>query len=258
MLRSTVVAVIRLDRSAGLGPTASTHRPAHATVTTLRMRVRVPPLRIGPPVWTIDHTSTSTSTYGGGGRCPADWADVLEFARLAAMADFDRDRPLWEFTLLDGHGRRRGRVRHKLHHALTDGIGGLQLAALVVDPGPDRRPRSGRARRAGRHRGVRPRGGGAHACRRRARGCRSVPACGGGCRRRWSPGADPLGAIAQPRWGRQLGREIRRPGRRAVLDGPRDAQHASGPRRPSRSRSPGCGPRPSAPARTSTTRSSPR
>jgi diacylglycerol O-acyltransferase len=52
------------------------------------------------------------------------------------MADFDRARPLWEFTLLTGLADGASAFISKLHHSLTDGIGGVQLAALVVDGGP--------------------------------------------------------------------------------------------------------------------------
>jgi len=53
------------------------------------------------------------------------------------MADFDRSRPLWEFTLLEGLVGGGAAFVAKLHHSLSDGIGGVQLAALVVDPTPD-------------------------------------------------------------------------------------------------------------------------
>ena len=49
------------------------------------------------------------------------------------MAAFDHDRPLWEFTVVSGLDGGRGALVMKVHHALTDGIGGIQLAALVVD-----------------------------------------------------------------------------------------------------------------------------
>src|SRR5581483_11055086 len=64
------------------------------------------------------------------------WRDVLEFARTAAMDDFDRARPLWQFTLLSGLADGGSAFVTKLHHSLTDGIGGVQLAALVIDGGP--------------------------------------------------------------------------------------------------------------------------
>ena len=152
VLRSTVVAIIRLDRPPDWERLRRRTDRLTRLVPKLRMRVQVPPLRIGPPLWTVDD-SFDLDFHLRRGRVPGDgtWADVLEFARTCAMDDFDRTRPLWEFTLLDGLADGGAAYVAKLHHALTDGIGGLQLAALVIDAGPDeaalepppRVPRSG-------------------------------------------------------------------------------------------------------------------
>lgn len=68
---------------------------------------------------------------------------VLDMARLAAMADFDRARPLWEVTVIDGLADGGAALRCKLNHALTDGIGAVQIAMTLYDrteqyrdPGP--------------------------------------------------------------------------------------------------------------------------
>jgi diacylglycerol O-acyltransferase / wax synthase len=141
VLRSTIVAVIRLDGT----PDWELLRPRidrlSRLVPHLRMRVQAPPFRIGPPRWSVDesfdldfhlrHVRLSA---------PAGWDEVLEFARRAAMDDFDRTRPLWEFTLLEGMAGGGSAFVTKLHHSLTDGIGGVQLARLVVDLTPDAGP----------------------------------------------------------------------------------------------------------------------
>lgn len=141
VLRSTVVAITRLDSRPDWDRLYARIRRLTVLVPTLRMRVQVPPLRIGPPQWTVDdgfdldyHLRRARVREGGG------WGDVLEFARTAAMSDFDRARPLWEFTLLEGLADGGAAFVTKLHHSLTDGIGGIQLAALVVDPGPAEPP----------------------------------------------------------------------------------------------------------------------
>ena len=68
---------------------------------------------------------------------PGTWRSVLDLAQTAEMAPFDRERPLWEFTLVDGLQDGRAALLTKLHHSLADGIGAMQLAALVVDLGPE-------------------------------------------------------------------------------------------------------------------------
>ena len=138
VLRSTVVAIVRMDRSPDWDRLRERIDRLTKLAPVLRMRVQVPPLRIGPPRWSVDeafdldyHLRRIRVRDGG------SWPEVLEFARTAAMSDFDRARPLWEFTLLEGMADGGSALVTKLHHSLTDGIGGVQLAALVVDPGPE-------------------------------------------------------------------------------------------------------------------------
>jgi len=58
---------------------------------------------------------------------------VLEMARVAAMADFDRSRPLWEATLIEGLSDGGAALLLKLHHALTDGIEAVRMASILFD-----------------------------------------------------------------------------------------------------------------------------
>ncbi len=58
---------------------------------------------------------------------------VLEMARVAAMSDFDRARPMWEVTLIDRLDGGGAAVLCKFHHALTDGVGGVQIAMRIFD-----------------------------------------------------------------------------------------------------------------------------
>jgi diacylglycerol O-acyltransferase len=138
VLRSTVVAIVRLEES----PDWATLRFRIDRLTRLaphlRMRVQEPPLRVRPPRWIVDESfDLDYHLRRMKVAAPAGWQQVLEFARTAAMADFDRGRPLWEFTVLEGLRGGGAALVAKLHHSLTDGIGGVQLVALVVDPSPD-------------------------------------------------------------------------------------------------------------------------
>jgi WS/DGAT/MGAT family acyltransferase len=65
------------------------------------------------------------------------WADVLEDARRQSMADFDRDRPLWRMTLLEGLSDGRAALILKLHHAIADGQGAVQLGLALFDFVPE-------------------------------------------------------------------------------------------------------------------------
>jgi WS/DGAT/MGAT family acyltransferase len=64
----------------------------------------------------------------------------VQFARKAAMTEFDPAYPLWEFTLLENLVGGRAALVMKVHHALTDGIGGMELAPLLFDLEADADP----------------------------------------------------------------------------------------------------------------------
>ncbi len=71
---------------------------------------------------------------------PGTMDDLLAFARKSAATGFDKDRPLWEFTLVEGLEGERAAFVMKAHHVLTDGIGAVQLAAYLFDFEPDADP----------------------------------------------------------------------------------------------------------------------
>ena len=72
------------------------------------------------------------------------WADLMEEARRLSLADFDRDRPLWEMVLVEGLPGGRSALLLKLHHSIADGqatvLIGLSLFELGPDPNPDEPP----------------------------------------------------------------------------------------------------------------------
>jgi len=68
---------------------------------------------------------------------PGTLDDVLEMARVAEMQDFDRARALWETTLVDGLADGGAAIICKFHHALTDGIGGIQIAMKLFNLSED-------------------------------------------------------------------------------------------------------------------------
>ncbi|HUO49578.1 MAG TPA: wax ester/triacylglycerol synthase domain-containing protein, partial [Acidimicrobiales bacterium] len=103
-------------------------------VPLFRTRPLAPPARLSTPRWTLDpdfDLSWHLRRQRAGE--PADASAVLELAHKAATTAFDSAHPLWEFTLVDGLDGGRGALVMKLHHALTDGVGGMQLALLLFD-----------------------------------------------------------------------------------------------------------------------------
>jgi diacylglycerol O-acyltransferase len=132
-LRSTVVTVVVLDRSPDWEEVRNRFDLISRKVPMLRQRV-VPSPPPAPPRWEdapdfdLDfHMRRVTAT------APGTFDTVLEMARVAAMEDFDRARPLWENTLIDGLENDGAAMVLKFHHSLTDGVGGIQIGMILFD-----------------------------------------------------------------------------------------------------------------------------
>ncbi len=133
-LRSTIVAVAMLDRSPDWDRLVLRFQQACELIPRLRQRVVDTPLRLGTPRWELDeffdlnyHLRRTVAP------APADFRSVLDIAGLMAMTAFDKDRPLWEFTVVEGLDHGRAAFIQKVHHSVTDGVGGVKLAKLLLD-----------------------------------------------------------------------------------------------------------------------------
>ena len=133
-LRSTVVAIAWLEGSPDWDVLVAKLEAATRLIPMFRQRIVDVPGRLAPPRWTIDdrfdltwHLRRMDSPF------PHTPATVLTLARNAAMTGFDPSHPLWEFTLVEHLERGRAALVMKLHHSLTDGLGGMQLALLLYD-----------------------------------------------------------------------------------------------------------------------------
>ena len=58
---------------------------------------------------------------------------MLDLAQWVGMQGFDRARPLWEMYLVDGMADGRSALIQKIHHAITDGVGSIQIALTLFD-----------------------------------------------------------------------------------------------------------------------------
>lgn len=132
-LRSTVVTLLLLEKS----PDWAAVRDRFEVVTRKlpmfrQLVVESPPP--APPRWEYDpefdldfHTRRVSAPE------PGTLDGLLEMARVAEMEDFDKSHPLWTVTLIDGLQDGGAAVLCKFHHALTDGVGGVQIAMTLFD-----------------------------------------------------------------------------------------------------------------------------
>ena len=100
----------------------------------LRQRVARPPLGLAPPQWADDpdfdiryHLRRLSLPP------PGDLRQLLDLAAQLAAMPLDRARPLWELTVVEGLAGGRAAALQRLHHALTDGVGGMKLLRRVLE-----------------------------------------------------------------------------------------------------------------------------
>jgi WS/DGAT/MGAT family acyltransferase len=144
LLRSTITAVSLLDGPVDAERFADKVERATRVIPRLRQRVVGNPYSMAPPRWEIDpnfdlgyHLRTVSAGGDGSER------QVLDLAQWVGMQGFDRARPLWELYLVDGMADGRSALIQKVHHAITDGVGSIQIALTLfdlerdpADPGP--------------------------------------------------------------------------------------------------------------------------
>ncbi|OBC00401.1 diacylglycerol O-acyltransferase [Mycobacterium sp. 852013-50091_SCH5140682] len=132
VLRSTIVTLIELERAPDWQLVADRFDQISRAVPRFRQRV-VRSIPLLPPRWELDpdfdigfHLHRSA---GSGLR----QSDLLALAAAALMAGYDHRRPLWEATFVDGLPDGGGALLCKFDHALTDGIGAVQIATILYD-----------------------------------------------------------------------------------------------------------------------------
>jgi len=151
-LRSTIVAVAWLERSPDFDVLAARLDRATRLAPRFRQRPVAPPGRLANPRWVDTDFDLSLHLRRIDAPSPHTPATVIDFARVEAMTGFDLSRPLWQFALIEHLSGDRAALVMKVHHSLTDGIGGMQLAFLLFettgesDPAPQ-----GRLQEAGAH-----------------------------------------------------------------------------------------------------------
>jgi len=133
-LRSDFLNITLLDRAPDPDRLLAKVATAVGRLPRLRERVVSAPLRLAPPEWVEDpgfdldyHVRRVAAPAPGGIR------QLLDLAAHVAATPFDRARPLWEFVVVEGLEGGRAALFQKLHHTVTDGVGGLRLSLELLD-----------------------------------------------------------------------------------------------------------------------------
>ncbi len=70
---------------------------------------------------------------------PGRYRELFDLVGRLHSTLLDRSRPLWEVHLIEGLRDREFAVYSKVHHATTDGVGGVRLTEATCSPDPDAR-----------------------------------------------------------------------------------------------------------------------
>ena len=134
LLRSTITTVFVLDRAPDRRLFRQRMDRVSRQVPRLRQRVLGHPMSIAPPRWEID-PNFDLGYHLRWVRAAGDGTlrNVLDMAEPIAMQGFDRARPLWEFTVVEDLGDGGAAVIAKIHHSITDGVGGVKLLLELLD-----------------------------------------------------------------------------------------------------------------------------
>jgi diacylglycerol O-acyltransferase len=133
-LSSNVGTVTILDRAPDFDRLRARMEQAIPRVPRLRWRVQPSPVDLGAPVWADDpdfdleyhlrHISLPQ---------PGTLRQLYDLIAMMTIDPFDRTRPLWQFTIVDGLEGGQSALFTKMHHTITDGINGVRMSTEYLD-----------------------------------------------------------------------------------------------------------------------------
>jgi WS/DGAT/MGAT family acyltransferase len=107
-------------------------------VPRFRQKLRFVPLAQSRPVW-VDDPHLNLDYHVRQTALPAPGSDE-QLRNLAARIfsqQLDRSKPLWEMWLVEGLNNDRFAVIGKSHHALVDGVSGVDITTVLFDLDPE-------------------------------------------------------------------------------------------------------------------------
>jgi diacylglycerol O-acyltransferase len=133
-LSSTFASVTILDRPPDVDQLLRRMERATTVVQRLRQRVQPAPVNLTAPMWVDDpafdiHYHVRHMALPK----PGSLRQLLDLASLIACDPFERTRPLWQFTVIDGLRGGKSALVQKLHHTIADGETSVQLTLQFLD-----------------------------------------------------------------------------------------------------------------------------
>jgi diacylglycerol O-acyltransferase / wax synthase len=113
-------------------------------VPRYRQRLAFVPFNQGRPVWVDDpHFNIGFHVRHTALPRPGSEDKLRRLAGRVFSQSLDRSRPLWELWLVEGLSDDRFAILSKTHHALVDGVSGVDIATVLFDASPDPMPVAG-------------------------------------------------------------------------------------------------------------------
>src|SRR5215213_11025256 len=107
-------------------------------VPRYRQRLAFVPFGQGRPKWVDDpHLNLRYHVRATALPAPGSEQQLKELAGRVFAQQLDRDKPLWEIWLVDGLEGDRFAMVSKTHHALVDGISGVDIMSVLFDTSPE-------------------------------------------------------------------------------------------------------------------------
>lgn len=133
-LSSTFASVTILDRPPDVDRLMRRMERATTVVQRLRQRVQPAPVNLTAPMWVDDpafdiHYHVRHLALPK----PGSMRQLLDLASLIACDPFERTRPLWQFSVIDGLRGGKSALVQKLHHTIADGETSVQLSLQFLD-----------------------------------------------------------------------------------------------------------------------------
>jgi WS/DGAT/MGAT family acyltransferase len=110
-------------------------------VPRYRQRLAFVPFSQGRPVWVDDpHFNLAFHVRHTALPSPGAEEQLMRMTGRVFSQALDRSRPLWEMWLVEGLSGGRFALLSKTHHALVDGISGVDIMTVLFDTSPDPMP----------------------------------------------------------------------------------------------------------------------
>ncbi len=112
-------------------------------VPRYRQKLAIPRFEAGRPFW-VDDPSFNLSYHVRHTALPDPGSEdqLLRLAGRVFSQQLDRSKPLWELWLVQGLDQNRFALLSKTHHAMVDGVAGVDISTVLFDvkPVPDPAP----------------------------------------------------------------------------------------------------------------------